>query len=682
MRTLTTGMMAASVALLAALPLAAAAQTAAKPAGASNELIPRKDIFGNPSRTLAQLSPDGKLIAFLAPRDGVLNVWVAPAGNMDEAKPITEEKTRPIRQYFWSPDSGQILYIQDKGGNEDFLLYGVDIAKGGTTPYTPFEKTRVQLVGASPKVKDAILVGLNNRDPRWHDVHRLDLKTGKLELVRQNDGYAGFVADMDLKLRLAVKPQPDGGMALETIGADGKTAKLADIPSDDALSTNVVGIPSGGDVAYMLDTRSRDTAALLTLDLKTGKTSPLGESPKADVGGILQNPTTGVAEAYSVDYLKEEWVPVGDALKADIAFLNKEAGGQWSVTSRTDDDKAWTLLVDRVSEPAAFYLYDRPGKKLTKLFTVRPALEGRKLAPMQALELKARDGKTLVSYLTLPPGSDTDNDGKPEKPVPLVLNVHGGPWARDGYGYNAEHQWLANRGYAVLSVNFRGSTGFGKNFTNAGDKQWGRAMHDDLLDAVDWAVKQGITPKDKVAIYGGSYGGYATLWGMTNTPDAFACGVDIVGPSNLQTLLASVPEYWASFFEQLARRVGDPRTEEGKKLLAERSPLTHVQNIKKPLLIAQGANDPRVKQAESDQIVTAMKAKNIPVTYVLYPDEGHGFARPANRISFYAVAEGFLSHCLGGAYQPVGEDFAGSTIEVKEGAAYVPGLKEALSAKK
>ncbi|OYQ34634.1 S9 family peptidase [Niveispirillum lacus] len=647
------------------------------------ELIARKDLFGNPSRSGASISPDGTTIAFLAPRDGVMNIWVAPVGQIDAAKPLTADKERPIRRFFWAPDGSQILYLQDKGGNEDFLLYGVNVATAETKVLTPYERTTVEIVAISSQVPDAILIGMNNRDPKWHDVHRLDLKTGKLDLVMQNDGYGGFEADRSLTLRLASKPLPDGGLQIEPIGKDGKMGPpILTIAPDDVLTSGVTGIPLDGNIAYLQSTAGRDKSAIYALDLTTGATSLLAESDKADIGGALTNPTTGALEAYNVNYLKDEWIPVGDAVAADIAFLNEQAKGQWNVTSRSRDDNLWTIVIDRVTEPAAFWLYDRKAKSLTRLFTVRPNLEGKTLAPMQALEIPSRDGKILVSYLTLPPGTDANRDGKPEQPLPLVLNVHGGPWARDGYGYNGEHQWMANRGYAVLSVNFRGSTGFGKGFTNAGDKQWGRSMHDDLIDAVDWAIKNGITPKDKVAIYGGSYGGYATLWGMTNTPDRFACGVDIVGPSNLNTLLASVPPYWAAFYEQLARRVGDPRTEEGRALLTERSPLTYVDQITKPLLIAQGANDPRVKQAESDQIVTAMKAKNIPVTYVLYPDEGHGFARPANRTSFYAVAEGFLSHCLGGRQEPVGSDFDGASLQVLEGVDYVPGLKEALAAKK
>ena len=323
--------------------------------------------------------------------------------------------------------------------------------------------------------------------------------------------------------------------------------------------------------------------------------------------------------------------------------------------------------------------YDRAeGGTLTKLFSARPKLEGKPLVPQWPVEIASRDNKTLVSYLTLPRSADANNDGKADAPVPMVLLVHGGPWARDSYGYGGYNQWLANRGYAVLSVNFRGSTGFGKDFTNAGNGEWAGKMHDDLIDAVQWAVKQGVTTDDKVAIMGGSYGGYATLAGLTFTPDAFACGVDIVGPSNLNTLLSTVPPYWASFFEQLAKRMGDPRTDAGKAWLTERSPLTRADQIKKPLLIGQGANDPRVKQAESDQIVKAMQAKNIPVTYVLFPDEGHGFARPENNKAFNAVTEGFLAQCLGGRAEPIGKDFTGSSISVPVGADGVPGLAEAL----
>lgn len=325
-----------------------------------------------------------------------------------------------------------------------------------------------------------------------------------------------------------------------------------------------------------------------------------------------------------------------------------------------------------------YYLYDRDRRDARFLFTNRTDLEGLPLAPMHGRVIRSRDGLNLVSYLTLPVWTDPDGDGVPGEALPTVLLVHGGPWARDSWGYNSMHQWLANRGYAVLSVNYRGSTGFGKSFINASNGEWAGTMHNDLIDAVDWMIAEGIADPDRVAIMGGSYGGYATLVGLTFTPEKFACGVDIVGPSNLRTLLGSIPPYWKPLMDLWKTRVGDPFTEEGRAFLDSRSPLTYVDRIVKPLVIGQGANDPRVKQSESDQIVEAMKSRGIPVTYVLYPDEGHGFARPQNRLSFFAVTDAFLAQQLGGRSEPVGDDFQGSSIEVLQGATEVPGLTEAL----
>ena len=405
------------------------------------------------------------------------------------------------------------------------------------------------------------------------------------------------------------------------------------------------------------------------------------EDPRVDIGDSLADPATGKVQAVAVNYLREQWAVLDDAISADLERLDAIGPGEASINTRTLDDRTWIVAYSAAESPVEYYRYDRDGKgggELTRMFSGRPALEGKPLVPMWPQELQSRDGKTLVSYLTLPAHADADGNGKADRPVPMVLLVHGGPWARDAYGYSSYDQWLANRGYAVLSVNFRGSTGFGKDFTNAGDGEWAGRMHDDLIDAVQWAVAEGVTTQDKVAIMGGSYGGYATLVGLTFTPDTFACGVDIVGPANLNTLLSTVPPYWASFYKQLVRRMGDPETEAGKAWLTERSPLSRVEAISKPLLIGQGANDPRVKQDESDQIVKAMTAKNIPVTYVLFPDEGHGFARPENNKAFNAVAEGFLSQCLGGRAQPIGEEFKGSSITVPTGADGVPGLAEAL----
>jgi dipeptidyl aminopeptidase/acylaminoacyl peptidase len=659
------------LALLALAALPAFAQTTPV------ELVPRASFFGNPTKAQGLVSPDGKWLSWIAPRDGVLNIWVAPVSDPSKAKPLTEEKVRPIRQHFWARNSKLILFINDRGGDENYLLYGVDPTTGTMKTFTPFEKTRVIQVRSSHAHPDEILIGINNRKQQFHDVYRLNVLTGELKLVYENNEFGAFEADDSLTLRLALREKAGGAMEVLRFD-DGKTSPFAVIPAEDSITTSTVEILPDGKTLYWIDSRGRDKAAFVAQDIATGKTTVLGASDKADVSEVLLNPVTRQAEAYAVNYLKEEWHPVGDALKADIAALNRLIKGQWKVTSRSDDNALWVVYADEVVKPITYYLYDHKARKVRPLFVTRPQLEGKPLAPMYGVEIKARDGLTLPSFVTLPVGA-SKSGYKPEKPLPLVLNVHGGPWAQDTFGYNAEAQWLANRGYAVLQVNYRGSTGFGKGFVEAANRQFSGKMHDDLIDAVDWAVKEGIATKDKVAIYGGSYGGYATLVGMTFTPTKFACGVDIVGPSSLVTLIESFPEYWKPFLEgSWYRRVGNPANADERKDLLARSPITKVGDIQRPLLIAQGANDPRVTQKESDTIAREMEAKKIPVTYVLFADEGHGFARPENRISFYAISEAFLSKCLGGRNEPMTGGFPGAKISVPRGADFVPGLAQAL----
>ena len=652
--------------------------TATNPA-ASAPMIPREALFGNPTKAGGQISPDGKWLSWLAPSNGVLNVWMAPADDLDDAKVMTKASDRPIRQYFWAPDSQSLLYIQDKGGDENFLLYGVNVETGVETTLTDFENTRVQLVGGSDRIKDKILVGLNNRDPQYHDIHMLDLNTGELTMLIENESYAGFVADDNLDVRLALRPNAEGGMDFFRVSDNvveeepfGRTGL------EDSLTTSPAGFTTDGKTLYWLDSRGRNTAALIAMDVETGEKRVIAQDERADIGGSISDQETGEIEAYSVNYLKNEWTALDPEIGEALKFLEDNLEGEFGISSRTEDDTKWIIGNDPVVAPAKSYLFDREAGTLTQLYVTRPELEGAPLQPMHALELKSRDGLTLPSYLTLPPGSDSDGDGKPDAAVPIVLLVHGGPWARDGYGYNGYHQWLANRGYAVLSVNYRGSTGFGKDFINASNLQWSKTMHDDLIDATRWAIDEGIAIEDKVAIMGGSYGGYATLVGLTYTPDTFACGVDIVGPSNLETLLSTIPPYWAPIISQFHERMGNPETPEGKQLLIDASPLYKADEIIRPLLIGQGANDPRVNQAESDQIVAAMKEKGIPVTYVLYPDEGHGFAKPANNIAFNAVTENFLATCLGGRAEPIRDTVEQSTAQIVEGADFVQGLSEAI----
>ena len=645
------------------------------------ELIPRSALFGNPVRAQALLSPDGRSISFLAPREGVLNVWLAPAGHLDQAKPITHDRQRGIRQHYWAEDSRHVLFLQDEAGDENWRVGSVDIETGRQIELTPPEKVRAEVVGLSHERPDVALVALNERTPEYHDLYEVNVTSGERRLVEQNDQqFAGYLEDLQLRPRLAVKTLADGGGEIYRRTAKGWQSLLR-YGRDDSLTTRPIVVEESG-TALLLSSMGRDKAALVRLDLDSGKQTVLAQSDQADVSDVWLDPRTRAPQAYGVEYLTSRIEPLVPAVGRDIERLTAALGPQFDVTSRSLDDGKWIVVVDDPQRGKSSYLYERGSGHLGKLFDSRPALAEAPLQPMRPLTLQARDGLPLVAYLTVPPeprGAHHGSDTRSAEPLPLVLDVHGGPWARDSYGFNPEHQWLANRGYAVLSVNFRGSTGFGKAFINAGDHEWGRKMQTDLLDAVDWAIREKIARPDKVAIMGGSYGGYATLVALTQTPDRFACGVDIVGPSNLETLLASIPPYWKTYFEDMARRIGDPRTAEGRRLLEERSPLTHADQIARPLLIAQGANDPRVKQAESDQLVQAMHERHLPVTYVLYPDEGHGFARPQNRLSFYAVAEGFLARCLGGRSEPIAADFDGASLRVKAGAGEVSGLQEALA---
>ncbi len=660
--------------------LAQSAPTAAERI-AGVELIKRDALFGNPERAMVMISPDGRTLSWVAPVQGVMNVWVAPADNPAAARAVTADTARGIRNYFWSYLPDTLLYLRDTGGDEDFHLFSVNIATGKTTDLTPFPRTTAQVVATSHANPDTLLVGMNDRDPKWHDLYRVELATGERTLVEKNeDEIGGYLADDSLQVRYATRGRADGGQDILQPDGKGGWTVYSDIPFEDSMTTQPAGLTADGSTLYMLDSRGRNTSALYAIDVASGERTLVLEDTRADVGQAIAHPASGKVQAVAVNYLREEWQSVDPAIAADLEKLQAIGPGEIGVNARTHDDNTWIVTYSAADAPVVYYRYDRgAGGALTKLFSARPELDGKPLVPQWPQEITSRDGKTLVSYLSLPTSADPDGDGKADAPVPMVLFVHGGPWARDVYGYSPYDQWLANRGYATLAVNFRGSTGFGKEFTNAGNGEWAAKMHDDLLDAVQWAVDQGVTTADQVAIMGGSYGGYATLTGLTFTPDTFACGVDIVGPSNLNTLLGTVPPYWASFYEQLAKRMGDPRTEEGKAWLTERSPLTHADRISKPLLIGQGANDPRVKQDESDQIVKAMTANNIPVTYVLFPDEGHGFARPENSKAFNAVAEGFLAKCLGGRAEPIAGDFAGSSISVPTGADGVPGLPEALN---
>jgi dipeptidyl aminopeptidase/acylaminoacyl peptidase len=602
-------------------------------------LIPREVLFGNPVKTNAQISPNGKMLAYLAPDDkGVMNVWVRTIGQNDD-QVVTADKKRGIRAYDWQQDSEHLLYGQDFKGDENYHVYQTDLKTKNTRDLTPFQGVQARRPITDPNFPDEILVQLNIRDRRFHDMYRINLKNGAVEMDTENPGDVSyFVVDNKFQVRAARVTLPDGGGEI----------RVRDDPKSPWRSFRkwgpeeigwIAGFTPDNTAVYLASSVDANAARLMEVDVATGKSKVVAEDKQYDVGWSLTHPKTHKLEAVTFVRQRTEWTVVDKSVQADFDALRKVRDGDFYVDSRDLADNTWIVRYVVDNAPKSTYAYDRASKKATLLFSDRPALEKYKLAKMQPISLQARDGMTLYGYLTLPVGLEPRN-------LPMVLLVHGGPWFRDVWELNDEVQWLANRGYAVLQINFRGSEGYGKDYLNAGDREWGGKMHDDLIDGKNWAVRQSYADPKQVCIMGWSYGGYATLVGLTFTPDEFVCGVDGVGISNLVTFLRAIPPYWEDLTAVFKRVVGDVETEQ--EFLKSRSPLFKADQIKAPLLIGQGANDPRVKQAESDQIVAAMRKNGKNVEYIVFPDEGHGFARPENRLIFYAAAEPFLAKYLGG----------------------------------
>ena len=623
-------------------------------------LIPRDTLFGNPERAGVQISPNGQWLSYLAPLDGVLNVWVMPVDGGD-ARAVTDSTDRPIRSYGWSWNNEQILYVQDKGGNENTHVYAVDLETGTTTDLTPGDEVKASLVGGHRDRPDQILVQTNARDPQAMDMVRIDTTTGDTEPIFLNeDGFVGMVPDDDWNIRVRTRMTPDGGSMSEFRDSpDGEWRELDRVGLEDAMTTSTAGFDKTGKTMWGIDARGGDKARVVAIRPNldgTFERETIFASEESDVADLMINPITQQPEAVATNRLRKTWTILDPAVKPDLDALAKLVDGEVEVIDRSGDDRTWIVayLVD--DGPVQYWLWDRDTQEGRYLFTSRPDLEGLPLVKMTPVEIEARDGLMLPCYYSLPAGWNG------EAKLPLVVMVHGGPWARDSWGYNPYHQWLTNRGYAVLNVNFRGSTGFGKDFLNAGNREWYAKMQDDVNDTARWAVDQGWADPDRLAIMGGSYGGYATLAGMTRDPELWACGVDIVGPSHISTLLSTIPPYWAPMKVMFETRVG---SQDDPAYLDSISPLTHVDRISRPLLIGQGANDPRVKISESDQIVEAMEASGIPVTYVVFPDEGHGFAKPENNNAFNAVVEAFLAEHLGGRVEPMAGEIAASTAQLR-----------------
>jgi len=616
-----------------------------------NRLIPRALLFGNPAKSDPQVSPDGKYLSYLAPDDNnVLQIWVRALFGQDDRQ-LTSEQKRGTRHYTWAYDSQHLIFAREAGGDENWQIHVIDITSKTVRNLTPYKGVRSLLVGMSPHLSDELLIAMNLRNRRFFDVYRVDLNTGETRMVNRNGGaQSWWAADGQLNVRIAAAFA--GTIVRERQGRPWKVARKWH-PGE---QSRYIGLSADGQTFFMSGAYHGERGALLAVNLATGEETAIASDPAYDVEDAFVHPIT--REVQAVAFYKEqlEWQILDQSIAADFALLRKLRSGDFTVLHPPSEspiiysgslgrrdvaDRSWIVSYENDDGPTHHYLFDRAAKTATFLFSEQPRLDNFKLAKMRPISYQARDGLEIHGYLTLPEGS-------PAKPLPTVLYVHGGPQSRDRWGFYNTIQWLANRGYAVLQVNYRGSTGYGRKFVQAGYKEWGGKMHDDLIDGVGWLIQEGIADPRKIGIMGASFGGYSTLAGLTLTPDVFAAGVSSVGISNLITHYETYPPYWVK--ARFRTRVGDPQKD--AEMLKARSPLSHVDRIRAPLLIVHGLNDVRVKASESEQMVAAMRAENKPVEYFLYQDEGHRQWRPENKFHFYAKAEEFLARHLGGRFDP------------------------------
>jgi dipeptidyl aminopeptidase/acylaminoacyl peptidase len=632
---------------------------------AAAELIGRRALFDNPDYGSVTVSPDGWHLSWLAPVDGVRNLFVARIDDLASARPVTRITDRNISPFYrWAHTNSHIIFFQERDGDENWRASSVNIRNNAVVALSPSEGVRSFVKQIDRKFPTDVLLMHNARDKEYFDLYRVNVQNGSSELLYENKEYAALLADSDFQLRLGVRLATDGSAEVFQRHAGGSWTPFMTIPLGDLDGTELLDFSADGKTLYMLDSSGRDKAALYAMDMATKKTTLLAADDEADIAHVSffgRRPLAARAEKE-----RARWHAVDPSALQDLADLNAYGSGDISFTGRSYGERVLTAYFERDAESSEYVLLDRDTREVRPLFKQRKALAGLPLRPLEPVTFPARDGLRLNGYLTRPDETSSR--------LPLVLVIHGGPYARDSWGFNSAHQWLANRGYAVLSVNYRGSTGYGKAFVTVADHEWGGRMHDDLTDAVDWAVGQGIADPQRVGFFGGSYGGYSALTAATKTPERFACIVDLYGISNLITFMATIPPYWRPWFNIWKNRLGNPDTDGGRAFLIDRSPLNHLEHATRPILIAQGLKDVRVVAGESQQMVDALKSRNAPVTYITFRDEGHGFVRPVNRLAFFAVAEAFLAKHLGGRCQPFDGDLSGSTMKVEVGAELVPGL--------
>jgi len=603
--------------------------------------IPLEVLFAPAEHRAPSLSPDGSLLAYLAPIAGIENLWVAAVGNLATAKPVSDEHARPILTYSWAPN-GHLLYLRDEAGEEDWHLFRTDPATNTTIDLTPVPGVSARLIGTSRHRPTEVLVALNSEDPSQHDAYRIDVVTGRRTRLTDVPGASTFGYDQQLRVLAALTVREDGDVDLQTRASEdvGFTTVTTWGMDDVAALDPPLALAADGTVAYAVTATGADKARLVRVDCATGQLlEVLAEDPDYDVHDFSTDPVTGEPSVVTIVRDRTHCVALDSSIEPDLKVLAEVDRGDLTILSRTDDDAAWCVGYSRDDGPRSYFVYRRGTRQAVKLFDGQPALKDYNLAACEPITVATDDGLHLHTYLTFPPGLPRTN-------LPAVLWVHGGPSARDGWGFDAMAQFLANRGYLCVQVNYRGSTGYGKAFLRAGNREWGARMHTDLLAVTDDLVERGIVDPARIAISGGSYGGYAALAGAAFTPDRFRCAISVCGPSNLLTLLDSLPPYWKAIRRLLHERIGNPATE--RDFLWSRSPLSRVGDIRIPMLIVQGANDPRVKRAESDQIVAALRDAGIPHEYMVFEDEGHGFGRADNQLRFIAAMERFLAEVMPG----------------------------------
>jgi dipeptidyl aminopeptidase/acylaminoacyl peptidase len=601
-------------------------------------LIPMKDFFKNPEKSSFTISPDGKHFAFMMPWENRMNVHVQAIGG-DEAIRVTSATARDIAGYFWA-NNNRLVYIQDTGGDENFRLYAVDLDGKNQKDLTPFDKVRVMIIDDLKDIEEEMIIAMNKRNPQFFDVYRINVNSGEMEMIAENPGnITAWETDHDGKLRVAVTTDGVNTSLLYRKTEADEWQTVVTTSFKETLSPAMFTFDNR--YLYAISNINRDKAALVKFDPENNKElEVIFVNDEVDIDGLMSSRKKKVLTGVSYTRAKKEYKFFDDErAKLQSELEQKLPGYEIAVSGMNrDEDK---VLVRTYSDKSrgACYFYDLKSKEFIKIADISPWLNEEYMADQTPITYTSRDGLTIHGYLTLPKGVDPKN-------LPLVVNPHGGPWARDVWGFNPEVQFMANRGYAVLQMNFRGSTGYGKEFWMISFKQWGKTMQDDVTDGVNYLIEQGVVDPKRVGIYGGSYGGYTTLAGLAFTPDLYACGVDYVGVSNLFTFMNSIPPYWKPYLEMLYEMVGDP--EKDKELLHSASPVYHVDKIKAPLLIAQGANDPRVVKSESDQMVEALRARGVEVPYIVKDNEGHGFHNEENRFEFYQAMEEFLGKHLRG----------------------------------